>query len=132
MADGRSLSLVFDMRAFAEDCGRADIIVTPLRAPTGCAARLVIDRDALKETGALTLSFPQSGVEKRAARAVGEDRPWSRAPKRQWAPAAPIPASHPAGEAADAGLSAPGAAPDSEREASITTDNAADDASPLE
>ena len=119
------------MRAFAEDCGRADIIVPPLRAPPGCAARLVIDRDALKETGALTLSFPRSGVEKRAARSMGEDRPWSRAPKRQWGPAAPIPASLPAGEAVDPGLAAPGAAPDPEREALAVSDET-DDSSPLE
>jgi len=131
LVDGRSVSLVFDARAFAEDCGRADIIVTPLRAPTGCAARLVIDRDALKETGALTLSFPPSGVEKRAARSTGEDRPWSRAPKRQWGPAAPIAAPQPADEALAAGPSTSNAAPDLSSEASPAADDA-DDASPLE
>ncbi len=131
LADGRSLSLVFDARAFAEDCGRADIIVTPLRAPTGCAARLVIDRDALKETGALTLSFAQSGVERRAARSMGEDRPWSRAPKRQWGPAAPVSRPQLAEEAPASGLLASGAAPDPEQEALAVSDET-DQASPLE
>src|SRR5207302_1227744 len=41
--------------AFAEDCTRADIIVTPRFAPLGCAAAIVIDREKLKQTGALTL-----------------------------------------------------------------------------
>jgi len=131
LADGRSLSLVFDMRAFAEDCGRADIIVTRLRAPPGCAARLIIDGDALKQTGAVTLSFARAGVETRAARSAGEDRPWSRAPKRQWGAAAPARASAPAVEAVDAGFSAPGAAPDPEREAQMVPDET-DDSSPLE
>ncbi|VFU10344.1 ComEC/Rec2 family competence protein [Methylocella tundrae] len=86
LADGRSLSLVFDKAAFAEDCGRADIIVTPLFAPAGCAAGLVIDRGELKETGAITLSFTASGVARRAARTPDEDRPWSPAPRRKWGP----------------------------------------------
>ncbi len=89
LADGRSLSLVFDRQAFAEDCGRADIIVTPMFAPQGCAARLIIDREELKRTGALTFAFAADGVRKSAARAPEEDRPWSRAPKRSWGRAAP-------------------------------------------
>jgi competence protein ComEC len=129
LPDGRSLSLVSDMRAFAEDCGRADIIVTPLRAPTACAARLVIDRDALKETGALMLSFSQPGVEKRTARSAGEDRPWSRAPKPQWGPAAPTPVSQAADTAPGPGLIVP--APASEPETPADSDEM-DNSSPLE
>lgn len=84
LRDGRTVALVLERPAFAEDCERADIVVTPLFAPYGCAAKLVIDRAGLKQTGALTLSFGTSGVEMRAARAVDEDRPWSPAPKRRW------------------------------------------------
>ncbi|MEJ0093038.1 MAG: ComEC/Rec2 family competence protein [Methylocella sp.] len=51
LADGRAVALVLDRLAFAEDCERADIIVTPLFAPPGCAASLVIDREQLKQTG---------------------------------------------------------------------------------
>jgi competence protein ComEC len=89
LRDGRTVALVLDRHAFAEDCVRADLVVTPLFAPTGCAARIVIDRDRLKQTGALTIAFRQEGAIVRAARSADEDRPWSRAPKRQWGRSAP-------------------------------------------
>jgi competence protein ComEC len=89
LKDGRTIAVVLDKYAFAEDCARADIIVTPHFAPSGCAAGLVIDRDRLKQTGALTLSLAQDGWRMRSARAADEDRPWSRAPKRRWGRSAP-------------------------------------------
>ena len=85
----KAIALVLDRAAFAEDCTRADIIVTPLFAPAGCAAAIVIDRDKLIETGALTLSFVKDRAEMRRDRAEDEDRPWSRAPKRRWGNSAP-------------------------------------------
>lgn len=94
LAGGRTVALIFDPAAFAEDCTRADIIVTPGYVPSGCAARIVIDREKLTETGAITLSFKEDGgVETRAARAPDEDRPWSPAPKRRWGRSAPLVAS---------------------------------------
>jgi competence protein ComEC len=90
LLNGDVLALVLDSSAFAEDCVRADIIVTPRFAPIGCAARLVIDRETLRETGALTLSFTETGVVQRSARAPGEDRPWSKAPKPRWGRSAPL------------------------------------------
>jgi competence protein ComEC len=89
LGGGKAIALILDRAAFAEDCTRADIIVTPLFAPRGCVAGMVIDREKLKETGALTLSFVKDRVETRAARAPDEDRPWSRAPKRRWGQSAP-------------------------------------------
>jgi competence protein ComEC len=80
--------MIFDSAAFAEDCTRADIIVTSRFAPIGCATKIVIDRERFKQT--LTLSFKKDGrVEMRAARAPDENRPWSPAPKRGWGRAAP-------------------------------------------
>lgn len=91
LASGRTVALVFDTPAFAEDCTRADIIVTPHFAPLGCAAAIVIDREKLKQTGALTLAFAKDGVvQMRAARAADEDRPWSPAPNRGWGRAVPL------------------------------------------
>jgi competence protein ComEC len=91
LASGRTVALDFDTQAFAEDCTRADIIVTPRFAPLGCAASIVIDREKLKQTGALTLAFGKDGVvDTRAARAADEDRPWSPAPKRGWGRAPPF------------------------------------------
>ena len=52
---------------------------------------VVIDRETLKQTGALTLAFAKDGVvQMRAARAADEDRPWSPAPKRGWGRAVPF------------------------------------------
>jgi competence protein ComEC len=93
LASGQTVSLIFDRAAFAEDCTRADIVVTPLFAPLGCAAGIVIDRDTLKKTGALTLTFAKDGVQMRSARAPDEDRPWSPAPKRHWGRSTPLSAA---------------------------------------
>ena len=91
LADGRSVALVLDKAGFAEDCTRAHVLVTPLFAPTGCAAPIVIDRDRLKQTGALALTFDEEGARTSTARAPEEDRPWSRAPKPTWGKTAPLP-----------------------------------------
>jgi competence protein ComEC len=74
-----SVSVVLDPRAFAEDCARADIIVSPLFAPPGCGARLVLDRASLARTGAVALRFEDERIDVTAERSPGEDRPWSRA-----------------------------------------------------
>ncbi|MGH9675563.1 MAG: ComEC/Rec2 family competence protein, partial [Candidatus Acidiferrum sp.] len=104
LASGRTVALDFDAAAFAEDCTRADIIVTPRFAPIGCAASIVIDRDKLKQTGAVTLSFTTDGaVQMVAARAADEDRPWSPAPKRGWGRAVPLKAATKDGQNHDAG-----------------------------
>ena len=84
LKDGRAVSLVLDPAAFAEDCLRAAVIVTPLLAPTGCAAPVVIDRDSLRRTGAVTLAANGTGFSASSVRAVDEDRPWSPAPPRRW------------------------------------------------
>jgi len=76
--DGRVIALVNAPAAFLEDCERAAIIITPLHAPQGCAAPLVIDRTTLERAGAITLRLSKDGgVEWMTARAIDEDRPWS-------------------------------------------------------
>ncbi len=50
--DEIEVSHVLDPAAFAEDCGRASIIVTSLSAPADCKAPLVIDAARLSGTGA--------------------------------------------------------------------------------
>ena len=86
--DGGALALVSDYAALIEDCGRAKIVVTSLYAPWGCKAPLVIDRRKLEEAGAITLRFEGDRTIMQTARATGEDRPWSPAPKRRPARAA--------------------------------------------
>ncbi|MFY9655032.1 MAG: ComEC/Rec2 family competence protein [Methylocystis sp.] len=83
---GQRVALVAKPEALLEDCGRADVLIAPFEAPPSCAAKIVIDRRRLAETGAATLRFTESGVEWSTARARGEDRPWSRAPKARPAP----------------------------------------------
>ncbi len=78
---GQILSVVSDSAAFEEDCRRADIVITRLAAPASCAAQLIIDRFSLAETGALGLNRHNGGWVAIPARTLGEDRPWSPAPK---------------------------------------------------
>ncbi len=89
LPDGRAVSLVIDRHAFAEDCLRADVVVTPLYAPVGCAAPLVLDRERLKETGAVLLTMRGRAWAMTTARSPDEDRPWSPAPKPNWGESRP-------------------------------------------
>ncbi|CCJ05485.1 ComEC/Rec2 family competence protein [Methylocystis sp. SC2] len=81
--NGRLVALVAGRGGFFEDCARAAVIVTPLYAPLGCAAEIVIDRQRLSETGAVALRFKADRVEWTTARAIDEDRPWSPAPRNR-------------------------------------------------
>lgn len=55
--EGRAAAFVTDARAFAEDCTRAALIITPLDAPPDCAAPRVIDRTILDDYGAISAHF---------------------------------------------------------------------------
>jgi competence protein ComEC len=52
-------------------------VVVTIRPPPGCAA-LVIDRKALRESGALALYRHDGAFEKVATRPATLDRPWAR------------------------------------------------------
>jgi competence protein ComEC len=80
--DGAAVALALDGEAFHADCARAAVVISPLYAPSYCAPKILLDRRRLAETGAVTLAFGANGVEWRTARAPGEDRPWSRPPRR--------------------------------------------------
>jgi len=56
-ADRHSVAFVQDIAALEEDCRRATVILTKLKAPPRCDAGLVIDREALAARGATTLRF---------------------------------------------------------------------------
>ena len=100
---GGFVSLVVDPAAFAEDCRRARVVVTPLVAPRPCAAPLVLDRLALAASGAVSLRREGDGWRRRDARSTGEDRPWSPAP----VPPARRRAAGDAGAAAEPALAEP-------------------------
>jgi competence protein ComEC len=78
LADGKRVSLALSAAAFAEDCRRAAVVVTPRQGPRHCAA-LLIDREVWRRTGAVALKRDGNGFEMIAARPPGYDRPWARA-----------------------------------------------------
>ncbi len=80
MAHRHAVALVLRASAFGEDCRRADIIVTPLYAPTHCKAR-VYDRASLASSGAVSLRFRSTGLEITNAEPPGAARPWFRPPR---------------------------------------------------
>ena len=53
---------VRDYSAFAEECRKGIIIVTPLYAPTGCAAAFVIDQSDLSTRGAHGIAFRDADI----------------------------------------------------------------------
>jgi hypothetical protein len=83
LPQGQAVALIEDRLAFDEDCRRAVVVVTRLTAPHGCRAAVVLDDRRLAETGAVGLTIDEAGTIAMATdRSVGEDRPWSPAPKR--------------------------------------------------
>jgi competence protein ComEC len=91
LADGRLVAVSLSAEAFAEDCARAAIVVSPRTAPPGCAA-LTIDHDTLRARGALALRSVGKGFERSEVRPAGYDRPWARAPEMRNPAVAPVPA----------------------------------------
>ena len=57
LSDSSVLALVLETSAFEEDCPRADIVVSLLRAPSNCAAPLIFDRQRLEEIGGNDLAL---------------------------------------------------------------------------
>lgn len=103
-ADGRAVALVSDKRAFAEDCARADILISRLRAPPGCAAPLIADRAFLAVRGATAIRFGSGAPEVVTARDPDRSKPWQPRP----AAGPPAPAARPSPEPADdAGMADP-------------------------
>ncbi|MFC7400336.1 ComEC/Rec2 family competence protein [Chelatococcus sp. GCM10030263] len=92
LPDGRSISLVRDKRAFPDDCRRAVVIVTPLVAPNSCASATVLDRRALDQSGATTLTATAEGFARVTASSTAQ-RPWTGTKPHR--PASPAPAPPP-------------------------------------
>jgi competence protein ComEC len=81
LPDGRRVSLLRTRDALIADCARASLLIAAFPVPTGCGASTIIDRRRLDATGAMTLKIAGEQFEMRSARAIGENRPWSRAPR---------------------------------------------------
>lgn len=76
MADGRAVSVITRASAFAEDCTRAAVVVTPLVAPAWCRPALLVDRVSLARTGAVAFTPSGAGLAMRSARSPAARRPW--------------------------------------------------------
>lgn len=72
----RRIAFVQEASAFEEDCRRAFVVVTRLKAPPGCAAALLLDRDALAMRGATVVSLGSDAAEIRSVRLGHERRSW--------------------------------------------------------
>ncbi|GJE79680.1 ComEC/Rec2 family competence protein [Methylorubrum thiocyanatum] len=96
--DGRAVALVTDKRAFPEDCARADILISHLRAPPGCAAPLIADRSFLAAQGATAIRLGATGPEVASTRGAGPPKPWQPRPPATAAMPAAAPEPSAAGD----------------------------------
>jgi competence protein ComEC len=76
LGDGRLVALSLAPDAFAEDCARAAVVVSPHDAPGDCQA-LLVDRKVWRAHGAIALSIRGDTFAVMQARPPGVDRPWS-------------------------------------------------------
>lgn len=76
-AEGRTVALVRDRAALAEDCWAADVVVATIRAPRACreSARLIELRD-LARNGAHALWLSREGVRIESVNQERGRRPW--------------------------------------------------------
>ncbi len=98
LADGALVAIPRSMEAFAEDCGRAVLVVSQRQAPAGCTARrniALVDRKVWRQSGAVTLRRVGDGFETTLARPPGYNRPWMHAvpPPASGTGARPAPAN---------------------------------------
>jgi competence protein ComEC len=76
---GRLVAMSLASEAFAEDCARAAVVLSPREAPGDCRA-LLLDRRILRDRGAMALRIDGNRFEVSAARPAGYERPWAQAP----------------------------------------------------
>ena len=76
LTDGRLVSMALSAEAFAEDCARAAVVVSPREAPA-CAAML-IDRKVWRAMAPSRCAGRGDRFEQSAARPAGYERPWAR------------------------------------------------------
>jgi competence protein ComEC len=75
LKDGRLVSIALSAEAFAEDCARAAVVVSPRQAPGDCGA-LLVDRRAWRANGAIGLRLVGGRFEQTVARPPGYERLW--------------------------------------------------------
>jgi competence protein ComEC len=88
LKNGRPVSYVKAVDAFAEDCTRAAVVVSARQAQAPCAATL-IDRKVWRAHGAVALRWTGKDFAESFARPPDYDRPWAPAPREVTVPATP-------------------------------------------
>ena len=70
------IALIQDERAFAEDCGRAQIVIAAVPAFNPCLADVVVDRFDVWWRGAHAVWVTPGGIRVRSVSDLRGDRPW--------------------------------------------------------
>ena len=99
LAQGGALSIVFDRAAFAEDCARAALVISPLTAPKFCDG--AYDERRLTTTGAVGLTWDGAHYVATTDRAATDERPWQPAPRAAQDERVVRPGAHAASAGAD-------------------------------
>jgi competence protein ComEC len=76
-ARGRKVALIRDGSALADDCGAADLVVSPVAAHRLCSGAQVIDRTDTYREGGHAVWLDPSGITIETVRQWQGDRPWS-------------------------------------------------------
>lgn len=84
--DGGAIAWSRARRGLFEDCARADVIVSPHRAPSGCRAAVALDRQTLAQLGAASIYLHEGAATVRRVREPGEGWPWTPARPSRYEP----------------------------------------------
>jgi competence protein ComEC len=76
LPDGTVVSVARTAQAVMEDCEQASLVITTRQAPPDCRA-LVVDRQTLRDSGAMTLQRADKGWKIERAVPAGAERPWA-------------------------------------------------------
>lgn len=74
--NGVTVALIQDERAFAEDCGRAQVVIAAVPAFNPCSANIVVDRFDVWWRGAHAIWITEDGVRVRSVSDQRGSRPW--------------------------------------------------------
>src|SRR5262245_18904266 len=76
LGDGRLISMVVGIEAFAEDCARAAVVISARESPSTCGTT-VIDRATWQSYGAVALRWMGDHFTQTVALPRGQQRPWT-------------------------------------------------------
>jgi len=78
LGDGRLVSMVLEIEAFAEDCARAAVVVSARKVPSSVCAATLIDREVWRARGTIALRWTGNRFEQTFTHHDDHERPWTR------------------------------------------------------